>query len=159
MDINLELITEALENNEFFLEYMPIFNLKTGKCIGAETLIRWRYNGEIIPPIKFIPITENTPISGRIACWVIEQVGKELLDWLKQNKKAQISINCPPETVGRGGLWYAAQKAGLLEIADQLIVEITERGIIDDIGIQALHASKKSLKKKVKVAFDDVVIL
>lgn len=157
MNINLELIAQALENNEFFLEYMPIITLKTGQCIGAEALIRWRHQDKIIPPIEFIPLSDHTPISGKITAWVVEQVAKDLLHWLKQNK-AQISINCPPEILGRGLLWHITKKTGLWEVAEQLIFEVTERGMIDDLGVQALEVNRTILEKKIKVAFDDVVI-
>ena len=40
--INIDAIRSGLDNGEFFLEYLPTVSLEDGRCLGAETLIRWR---------------------------------------------------------------------------------------------------------------------
>ena len=49
----------ALEKREFCLYYQPKIDLKTGTITGAEALIRWMKDGQVIPPYKFIPILEE----------------------------------------------------------------------------------------------------
>jgi sensor c-di-GMP phosphodiesterase-like protein len=66
--------------------------------------------------MEFIPLAENTLTSGLISYWVIETVAAEFGDWLRANTNAQISINVPPEIIGRGGMLYAAEKSGLAEL-------------------------------------------
>src|SRR5262252_8241605 len=153
--IDLATIRAALAGGEFFLEYLPTISLIDGSCIGAEALIRWRHAGDIIPPSKFIPRAENTPVSGLITYWVMETVASELGDWLRENERAHIGLNVPPEVLGRGGMEYVANKTGLIERASQIIFEITERGVPDPVGVEAINQGQGM---GIKVALDDVTL-
>jgi EAL domain-containing protein (putative c-di-GMP-specific phosphodiesterase class I) len=66
-----------------------------------------------------------------------------------------IGVNVPPEILGRGGLEYAAGKTGLSDIRNQIILEVTERGIPDNQGLAALEAASRS---GVRIALDDVTL-
>lgn len=150
--INFNTIKAALGNGEFFLEYLPTVAIERNRCIGAEALIRWRRQSEVVLPESFIPIVENTPLSGVITYWVIDTVAQELGDWLRANDGIQLSINVPPEVLGRGGLEYAARKSGLMDVANKLVLEVTERGIPDKLGLDALNLAGGT---GVRIALDD----
>ena len=153
MDISLKDVERALKNEEFFLEYQPIMDLGTNACVGAEALIRWRLQSEVILPDRFIPLVEKTPLSGPLTYWVVETVAKELGDWVRKTEHVSLNINVPPEILGRGGLYYAASKSGLLDVSDKIVLEITERGVPDELGLQALNMSKEY---GLKTCLDDV---
>lgn len=153
--IDLSAIDAGLKNGEFFLEYLPIISLDRQSWIGAEALIRWQRSSGVVPPLDFIPIVEETPLSGLITYWVIETAAEELGDVLRAVKDFSLSINIPPEILGRGGLAYAMKKSGLYEVASQIILEITERGIPDGIGLNGL---KLAYDTGARIALDDVWI-
>ena len=60
----------------------------------------------------------------------------------------------PPEILGRGGLEYAADRAGLLDQSHKLVMEITERGLPDKLGARALEMAGQA---GIRIALDDVV--
>ena len=153
--INLDAIRTGLAQNEFFLEYLPVVSLVDGSCTGAEALIRWRRPTGVVQPADFIPLAENTPLSGLITYWVIDTMAAEMGDWLRANHEAYISINVPPEILGRGGMEYAANKSGLLGLSSQIILEITERGVPDLLGVNAIN---NAWGMGVRIALDDVTL-
>jgi sensor c-di-GMP phosphodiesterase-like protein len=153
MDLNT--IRSALEAREFFLVYQPIVFLRERVCFGAEALIRWRRGDKVLTASEFIPLTENTPLSGMLTYWVIDTVAADLADWLAGNDTVHISINVPPEILGRGGLDYAATKSGLRKHIKQMIVEVTERGVPDQLGLDALNAIPGT---GARVALDDTTL-
>jgi sensor c-di-GMP phosphodiesterase-like protein len=153
MDLNT--IRSALEAREFFLVYQPILSLGDRRCFGAEALIRWRRDNAILDASEFIPLSERTPLSGVLTYWVIDTVAAELGDWLDSHGAAHISINVPPEILGRGGLEYAATKSGLAARAKQVILEVTERGVPDQLGLDALNSVAST---GAKVALDDTTL-
>lgn len=155
MRSELKRLFEALTNDEFFIEYLPIMRIDGKKCLGAEALIRWKKAQEVIFPMDFIPAIENTVLSGPITYWLIDNISIELRAWLQAQDHAFISINIPPELLGRGGLWYAALKNGLLDISSKLVVEITERSIPDNLGLQALIEAKEL---GFRICLDDVIL-
>ncbi|MGN6451497.1 MAG: EAL domain-containing protein [Steroidobacteraceae bacterium] len=155
MSIDLNTIRSALEAREFFLVYQPIVRLRDELCFGAEALIRWRRENTVLNASEFIPSTDGTPLSGVLTYWVIDTVSAELGDWLDSHTTAHISVNVPPEILGRGGLEYAATKSGLRARAKQLILEVTERGIPDQLGLDALNSIAST---GVQVALDDTTL-
>lgn len=139
-EFDLDTLDGAFNRREFFLVYQPIISLQDARCLGAEALIRWRRaDGTTLEAGRFMPSVDGTPISGRITYWVMDTVATELGEWLGSNPEASIAINIPPEILGRGGLEYAASKSGLKTLASQLILEITEHGVPDQLGIDALN--------------------
>lgn len=58
-------IYNAIQNHEFVLYYQPYFNVKTMQIKGAEVLVRWQRNREMIPPNYFIPYLEQTNYRSR----------------------------------------------------------------------------------------------
>jgi sensor c-di-GMP phosphodiesterase-like protein len=154
--IDLAAIREGLARGEFFLEYLPTISLTDGRCIGAEALIRWRRATGVVPPSEFIPLAENTPLSGLLTYWVMDTVKAELGDWLRANRDAHVGINAPPEILGRGGMLYAAIQSGFVEQASQVILEITERGLPDLLGVESIN---QRAGVGVKVALDDVTFV
>ena len=84
--------------------------------------------------------------------WVLDTVAAELGDWLRANPDARLSINVPPEILGRGGMAYVATKSGLAEQAAQIILEVTERGLPDLLGVESINQGSMGTS----VALDDV---
>jgi len=154
-ELNLAAVQAAFAAGELFLAYQPIITLRDGSCAGAEALIRWRRDGSVIDAAEFMPVTDRTPLSGVLTYWVIDTIASDLGDWLPRHPSAHIGINIPPEILGRGGIEYAAVKSGLREHAKQLIFEITERGIPDELGLQALNRIPES---GARAALDDVTL-
>ena len=103
----------------------------------------------------FIPQIENTPLSGAVTYGVMDTVAEELGEWLGHNPDAMIGINVPPEILGRGGIEYVANKSGLRDRAKQLVLEITERGVPDQLGLSALNSIPAT---GVRVALDDTTL-
>ena len=153
--VRLAEVRDGLARGEFFLEYQPIVSLADDRCLGAEALIRWRRGDHVIPPSEFIPLVENTAVSGFITYWVMETVMAELGAWLKENPGVYVSINAPPEILGRGGIEYAAVKSGLMSLSSQVMLEITERGIPDPLGLASINDRGGT---GVRVALDDVTL-
>jgi sensor c-di-GMP phosphodiesterase-like protein len=153
--ITADAIGDGLARGEFFLEYLPTVSLADGRCTGAEALARWRRSSGVVQPEEFIHIIEGTHLSGALTYWVLETVAKELGDWLRIHNDVHIGVNVPPEILGRGGLEYAAGKTGLSDIRNQIILEVTERGIPDTQGLAALEAASRS---GVRIALDDVTL-
>jgi sensor c-di-GMP phosphodiesterase-like protein len=153
--IDLDMIRAGLDNDEFFLEYLPILSIEPERCVGAEALLRWQRPAGVTFPDDFVPLAENTPLSGLLTYWVIDRVALEMGDWLRKQDGVEMHINVPPEILGRGGLEYAAQKSGLHDVRHKIVLEITERGVPDQLG---LHAIDLAARQGVRVALDDVRI-
>jgi len=75
-------LRNAIQKNELTLAYQPQINLRTGKVIGVEALIRW--NNPVlgfIPPDKFIPIAEETQLIINIGEWIAQTCINQLKTW------------------------------------------------------------------------------
>ncbi len=153
--ISIDAIRAGLADGEFFLEYLPTISLADGRCVGAEALSRWRRPSGLVQPGEFIHLIEGTPLSGMLTYWVFETVAKELLDWLRVHEEVHIGVNVPPEILGRGGVEYVGTKTGLVELRHQIILEVTERGLPDRLGVAALEAASQA---GVRIALDDVTL-
>ena len=69
-------------DEEFYLVYQPQVNCEDGSILGVEALLRWKTkSGEIIPPMDFIPITEENGMIIPLGYWIIEQAAKQYCSW------------------------------------------------------------------------------
>lgn len=85
----------ALNNKEFSVYYQPKISLETECIVGAEALVRWIVaDGEVISPIRFIPIFEMNGFIERVDFFVYEEVCRFLKERLDQKQKVvPISVN------------------------------------------------------------------
>ncbi len=149
-------IRAGLKKGEFFLEYQPIVALESGDCVGCEALLRWRRGGQVVGPYDFIPLTEDSSLGGLLTYHVVETAARELGPWLLAHPHLFIGINVPPSLLGRGGIEYAAQQTGYQQtLRRQLVLEVTERGIPDSIGLAEMEAAAQT---GVRFALDDVLL-
>ncbi|WP_231595665.1 EAL domain-containing protein [Lysinibacillus sp. LK3] len=74
----------ALANNEFYLDYQPQVNLKTGTIESVEALVRWRHPTRgFVPPDVFIPIAEECGLIIPLGKWILENACTQAKIWEK----------------------------------------------------------------------------
>ncbi|TWT98530.1 putative bifunctional diguanylate cyclase/phosphodiesterase [Stieleria varia] len=88
-----EKLSLALEHDEFFLVYQPQVNIQSGEVIGVEALLRWRSDGEIVPPTRFIHLLERSREILPVSNWIIRQSCRQLAEWNAQGYLVEVSVN------------------------------------------------------------------
>ena len=86
-------LDEALERNEFHLVFQPQVDIATNKIIGAEALLRWRHNGDVISPNRFVPLLE---LSGKIVDvgdWAAREACRQLSEWKQRGLDIRLAVN------------------------------------------------------------------
>ena len=91
---SLQRIQQALAAREFVLFFQPKVNMRSGKIIGAEALIRWQHPEKgILPPSVFLPVVENHAMAIDIGEWVIDTALTEREHWLASGLDIPVSVN------------------------------------------------------------------
>ena len=89
-----KMLPEALQNGEYHVFYQPKVNIITGEICGAEALCRWFHDGQIVPPMEFIPVLEETNDICKLDFHMLDQVCGHIRKWLDAGKKpGRISVN------------------------------------------------------------------
>jgi len=91
---NIEHIRQALAARQFVLYYQPKVNMRTGKVVGAEALIRWQHPGRgLLPPGMFLPVIEDHPLAVELGGWVMETALTQMESWLAEGFHLPVSVN------------------------------------------------------------------
>lgn len=147
----LEKLSFALENDEFFLDYQPQVCLETGSIFGAEALLRWKCDGEIILPDQFIPMLEKNREIIQVGKWIIQETCRQLQSWERSGLTTKISINVSPlqfldedfnTIIERSIEKYQVDATNLdFEITESLLIEDVEQATEKLTRIKELGAS------------------
>ena len=150
-------LRRAVENNEFRLLYQPKVELSTGRIIGAEALIRWeREGGEIVSPMDFIPVAEETGLILEIGERVLGEACRQLARWREEGIDLRVSVNISALQFFEGDLLAqvtsALAEAGLEP--ESLILEVTESILMDRVD-QAVDTLFQLRKLGLGISIDD----
>ncbi|HEY6008157.1 MAG TPA: EAL domain-containing protein, partial [Geobacteraceae bacterium] len=73
---------QGLEREEFFLEYQPQWNVRTGRIVGVEALLRWQSRDfGLLQPSEFIPLAEKTGMISILGEWVLQTACRQGKFW------------------------------------------------------------------------------
>ncbi|MDF2511687.1 MAG: hypothetical protein K0S04_1553 [Herbinix sp.] len=151
-------LKEALLKEEFELFLQPQIEFRDNqyKIVGAEALIRWNRDGEIIPPSKFIPVSEENGLILPISNWIITDIFR--IDKLLKEHGIDIklAVNVSVKQFDNMEFIYLLKQM-IMDYSAQnmhLIVEITESMFIDDID-RAINYLKEIRSLGISIALDD----
>ncbi|MEO6880641.1 MAG: EAL domain-containing protein [Mycobacteriaceae bacterium] len=140
-------LRDALARGEFDVHYQPIVDLRDGRTLGWEALLRWERDGQQVSPAVFIPIAEASDIIVRIGDWVLRTACEQLARWRHDSgRRLHVSVNISarqlqdfslPRTVAE-----VLATTGLP--GEALWLELTETALVEDpttaLGVlDALH--------------------
>ncbi|MCB1901268.1 bifunctional diguanylate cyclase/phosphodiesterase [Cognatazoarcus halotolerans] len=151
-------VASALRDDELILHFQPKVNMRTGRVLGAEALLRWNHPQRgLVPPLEFLPLVEDNDLAIEIGTWVIGEVLRQQSYWLADGLEIRVSINISGRHLQQTG--FAAELERLLEsrpdVPARLIeLEVLETTALDDIGrVSEIIGQCRALG--VKVSLDD----
>jgi sensor c-di-GMP phosphodiesterase-like protein len=146
----------ALKREEFFLQYQPIVDLRSGRWTGAEALIRWRRaGGEIVRPDLFIPAAEVGGLIKRITERVMKLVASDAPFLLSRYPHFHISINLSSADLQSEGIVPMLREimGGAGISTGSIFVEATERGFLEADFARGIVHNIRAMG--IRVAIDD----
>jgi diguanylate cyclase (GGDEF)-like protein len=148
---------QAVEREEFDLDYQRIISLSDSQTVGVEALLRWRRaSGNRLGPAEFLSAAEDGGLIRPIGDWVLKQSLDSAARWSGAVVTPWVSVNVSAQQVASSAL--APFVAGLLADhhlpPERLILEITETALVDQSGaslttVASLH------EMGVRLALDD----
>jgi diguanylate cyclase (GGDEF)-like protein/PAS domain S-box-containing protein len=155
---SIDNIQEALDREEFVLYYQPKVNISTGKVVGAEALIRWQHPIDgLIPPLDFLPLIENHPISLDIGEWVIDTTLSQISQWQSVGITLPISVNISAYHLQKAD--FVERLAALLAAYSYVSPHLLELEVLETSGFHDINSIIATMKAcidlGVKFALDD----
>jgi len=152
-------LRHAVKNNAFEVYYQPIVSLATRTCTGFESLVRWKRNGEMVSPAKFVPVAEELGLIEALGTWVLQEACRTFADWKRRFPDRGldcITVNVSTRQLMQQNFLYLVEQT--IEQAkmkpSDLRLEITETALMDNPTMAAglLHGLRDF---GVKIYLDD----
>jgi len=147
-------LRHAIEEDAFELHYQPIVDLRSGRSVAYEALLRWRHPQRgLVLPGGFLDIAEESQLIVPLGRLVLRQA----CQFLAQHKDAswRVFVNVSPVQIGRGlvnAVLEELEAAGVPP--SRLGLEITENGVLDAVG-SSLREMEELARVGVNLLMDD----
>jgi diguanylate cyclase (GGDEF)-like protein/PAS domain S-box-containing protein len=131
-------VRNALLGGELRLYYQPKLDMRKGRIIGMEALLRWDHPQRgIVGPMDFLPIVEHSDVIVDIGEWVLREALRQLRVWLESEPDWVISVNIAARHFQRHD--FVAQLTAILaefpEVPPHMLeLEILESSALSDIS-------------------------
>ena len=142
-------------NQELFLEYQPIIDLKTSQYFGAEALLRWQHPTlGLVPPNQFLARAEEIGLMLQVGQWVIENALTEYNSLKTASSFLSINVSANELDGAKVADMILKIISNLNLEPNNLILELTETSVMrnPDAAIKKL---KKLSELDIKIAIDD----
>ena len=139
------------------LLYQPRIDLGTGRCAGAEALLRWRHPtlGDI-SPAEFVPLVEQTALARPMTEWVLAEALDQQVAWRGRGVPITVSVNVSARNLEEDD--FLPRLAAQLErrglAAENLELELTETALMRNAE-QVLGQLEGLRDMGVTIAIDD----
>jgi len=136
----------AWDRGEILLYYQPRVNITTGKITGIEALVRWK-SPELgfVPPVKFIPIAEETGLIVPLGEWILYKACTEMKAWIDRGlSDIRVAVNLSARQF---------QQSDLVPIVTQTLrrtgldAKFLELEITETIAMQNIKSTKEKLNQ------------
>ena len=150
-------LADALDKDEFRLDYQPKVDARTKVVTGVEALVRWRHptRGLLLPDV-FIPLTEQTGMIRELTNWVLQRALSECAGWHRAGRLIPVAVNLSAATVHDPELMdavtTAVSRSGLPP--ESIELEITESAVMFDPD-GALRSLQSLVDFGVRLSLDD----
>ena len=147
-------LRSAIEKEELEVVYQPILDLKTGRTICCEALLRWTHP-ELgsVSPARFIPIAESTGLISPLSHWVLAKACEAAAQWPEE---VSVAVNMSPALLKDLHLSHmilsSLYTTGLHP--RRLELEVTETVLLED-NAQARSLIREFQKIGLKLSLDD----
>lgn len=128
-------LRRAINQHELILHYQPKVDLKTGRIVGCEALVRWMHPKRgLIPPAQFIPLAEETGLIRQMTYGITESVIRQQHAWVRQGLNLPTAVNLSARNLYDPRLIAVfSEQISTWGIEPRLIdFEITESALVDD---------------------------
>ena len=148
-------IQRALRRRQFEPHVQPIVDLATGRCVGAEVLMRWHHPQRgVLAPSEFIEEAERTGLIVPMSDLVMARAAQRLAQLARLQPALYFSFNVTPAQLRQPG--FAARLAELFNDDTlpraQVLLELTEREFVDPLASRALATLRR---QGWRIAIDD----
>jgi EAL domain-containing protein (putative c-di-GMP-specific phosphodiesterase class I)/GGDEF domain-containing protein len=145
------------DDGQLSLNFQPRVDLASGRCHGAEALVRWRHPvlGNIAPG-EFIPLAEQTSLIHPLTDWVLAQALATTRTMIDRGHPMTVSVNASPLNLSEPGfddkLFWACEQHGLEP--QSIEIEFTE-GTLAANQERATRQLERIRTAGVRIAIDD----
>jgi len=151
-------LRNAINDDQFFLEYQPVVDVSRARVVGAEALLRWRHPElGLVSPAEFIPILEQSGPIDEVGLWVLNTACRDARRWRRRGL-AELTIAVNLSACQFRGPTLAMTIVRTLErhglAPSDLEVELTETAAMED-GVRTREVLEQLRALGVGVAIDD----
>ena len=153
-------LRKAIRRDELRLEYQPKADMRTGRIVGVEALVRWQHRRHgLLQPQAFVPNAERTPgLLKPLTEWVLNSALRQARSWHLEGLDIGVAVNLSPRSIHDTSLVETV--GGVLSKWEvppsHLELEITETAVFGGSDPDRVDATLRELGEMgVSVALDD----
>ena len=150
-------LTSAIDRDELYMLYQPVFGVDDRRIRGVEALVRWAHPEKgLISPGEFIPVAEDTGLILPLGHWVLNTVCRQAKQWVDRGYDITASVNISPRQFREADvvsmIGSALADSGMP--GENLIVEITEGVLMADTE-RSLDTLNRLRSMGIRIYVDD----